>query len=134
MLRILLFVAGFCGIALSVRAQGQVVIKEDPLITRMMNTYEQTNKARKTVDGWRIQILATPDRQNLDRNLQSFQYRYPNLAADWVHNNPYYKVRVGAFSTKLEALRLLHILKPDYPGAYLVADNQMKPTELLGNY
>jgi hypothetical protein len=43
-------------------------------------------------------------------------------------------IRVGAFSTRLEAQRLLNILKPDYPGAYLVADNQMKPAELLGTY
>jgi hypothetical protein len=115
-------------------AQGKVTVKEDPIITQMMERYTQTNKARKTVDGWRVQIMATPDRQNLDRSLQSFQYRYPNLSADWVHNNPYYKIRVGAFSTRLEAQRLLNILKPDYPGAYLVADNQMKPAELLGTY
>ncbi len=115
-------------------AQGKVLIKEDPVVTEMMERYTQANKARKTVDGWRVQILATPDRQNLDRSLQTFQYRYPNLAADWVHHNPYYKIRVGAFANRLEAMRLLHLLKPDYPGAYLVADKEMKPAELLGNY
>lgn len=115
-------------------AQKQVVIVEDPGVTRMVEQYTQENKARQVLDGWRVQILATPDRQNLDRSLQVFQSRFPNLTADWVHHNPYYKIRVGAFTTKLEAMRLLYLLKPEYPGAYLVADNKMKPTELLGNF
>jgi hypothetical protein len=134
MLRLLLFAAGFVCVSVSAIAQNNVIVKEDPIIAQMMDRYTQNNKARKTVDGWRVQIFATPDRQSLDRSLQSFQYRYPNLSADWVHHNPYYKIRVGAFASKLEALRLLHILKPDYSGAYLVADNQMRPAELLGNY
>ncbi len=123
----------FCGVT-NTSAQGIVTVNEDPVITQMMDAYLQSNKAKKTLDGWRIQILATPDRQNLDRSLQTFQFRYPTLYADWVHHNPYYKIRVGAFSSKLDALRLFYLLKPDYPGAYLVADNQIKPQELLGNY
>ncbi len=115
-------------------AQKQVVIVEDPGVTKMMEQYTQENKARQALDGWRVQILATPDRQNLDKSLQVFQSRFPNLTADWVHHNPYYKIRVGAFATKLEAMRLLYLLKPEYPGAYLVSDNKMKPTELLGNF
>jgi hypothetical protein len=134
MLRLLLLFIGICGTCLPGMAQGRIVMNEDPVIGRMMDTYIQVNKAKKTVSGWRVQILATPDRQNLDRNLQTFQYRFPNLSADWVHHNPYYKIRVGAFSNKLDAMRLLHILRQDYPGAYLVADDQMRPAELLGNY
>ncbi len=118
----------------SAQAQGKLYIKEDPLISQMMDRYVQANKSRKFVDGWRVQIMATPDRQNMDRQLQTFQYRYPKLSADWVHHNPYYKIRVGAFATRLEALRLLYLLKPDYPGAYLLADKEVKPSELLGNY
>jgi hypothetical protein len=115
-------------------AQNKVTIVEDPAVTKMMEQYSQEHKALQAVEGWRVQILATPDRQNLDRSLQTFQSRFPSLTADWVHHNPYYKIRVGAFTTKLEALRLLYLLKPEYPGAYLVADNKMKPSELLGNY
>ncbi len=134
MIKLLLCFAALACAADAASAQGSINMKEDPVVKQMMDRYVQDNKARKTVDGWRVQIMATPDRQNLDRTLQSFQYRYPNLSADWVHHNPYYKIRVGAFATRLEAMRLLHILRPDYPGAYLVSDNQMKPAELLGNY
>lgn len=134
MLRYLIACSFVIGLLANVDAQGILTFHEDPVIIQMMDVYTQTNKSRKTVEGWRIQLLATPDRQNLDRSMQTFQFRYPTLYADWVHHNPYYKIRVGAFSSKLDALRLYYLLKPDYPGAYLVADNQIKPQELLGNY
>ena len=100
----------------------------------MMDRFTEINRAKTFVDGWRVQILATPDRQRLDQARQSFQVRYPNVSSDWVHSKPYYKLRAGAFASKLEALRLLYIMKEDYPGAYLVKDNQVRPEELVFNY
>ncbi len=109
----------------------KIQIEEQPLIAQMMDQFVQANKARNTVDGWRIEILATTSRQQMENVMQSFQYQYPNLPIDWVHNNPYFKLRVGAFATKLEATHMLHVLKKDYPGAYRVMDNKMKPEELI---
>ena len=108
-----------------------IQIKEDPLITQMMSKFIESNKAQPTVEGWRIEILATTNRQEMESAMQTFRYRYPELAVDWFHDSPYFKLRVGAFATKIEATRMLHILKKDYPGAYRVLDNKMKPEELL---
>lgn len=127
-----LFVLFLLSCLLSVPAMAQKIeIKEQPLIAQMMDQFIESNKARNTVDGWRIEILATTSRQQMENVMQSFQYRYPNLPIDWVHNNPYFKLRVGAFATKLEATHMLHVLKKDYPGAYRVMDNKMRPEELI---
>ncbi len=126
---LLLLLAGWCT-ALS----AQVKIKEDPLITRMVETYINNNKAKAAVEGWRVQILATTDRQRLESVKQSFQYRYPNIPIDWVHSSPYYQLRAGAFTNKLEALRLKYILEREYNGIYLVKDDKIKPEELVGSY
>lgn len=112
-------------------AAQKIQIKEEPLITQMMNAYVEGNKLKNEVEGWRIEILATNNREQMESVMQSFQYRYPNLPIDWVHVNPYFKLRVGAFATKLEATHMLHILKKDYPSAYRVLDNKMKPEELI---
>jgi len=109
----------------------QVVIEEDPAVKRMMTAYTEVNKANKTVEGWRIQVFATADRQQFDQVKRSFEYRYPNISTNWVHAKPYFKLRAGAFATKLEATRMLHVLKKEYPQAYLAVDNQMNPMELL---
>ena len=117
----------------SIGAQN-VLVEEDAPIGQMMDRFTELNKARSTVTGWRIQIMATPDRQRLENVKQSFQYRYPSIPVDWVHSAPYYKLRAGAFATKLEALRLKYILEQDYPGIYLVKDDAITPRELIGRY
>ncbi len=113
------------------QAGAQVVIEEDPAVERMMTSYIEVNKTKNTVEGWRIQVFATSDRQQFDRVKRSFEYRYPNISTNWVHAKPYFKLRAGAFASKLEATRMLHILKKEYPQAYLAMDNQMNPLELL---
>ncbi len=116
-------------------AQAQnIQITEDPLIAKMMERFVEINKARTSVEGWRIQVLATTDRQKLEVTRQNFQYRYPNIPIDWVHSKPYYKLRAGAFVTKLEALRLKHILERDYSGIYLVKDDNIRPSEFINTY
>ncbi len=121
------------GFALALTAQN-IQIKEDPLISQMMDRFIKSNKATTTVDGWRVQVLATPDRQQLESARQVFQYKYPNIPIDWVHANPWYKLYAGAFKTKLEAIRLQYLLRRDYPSAYLVKDNTVRPAELIGVY
>lgn len=117
----------FCHTSIS----AQVVIEEDPAVARMITSYKEMNKAQKTVEGWRIQVYATADRQQFDQVKRSFEYRYPNISTNWVHDKPYFKLRAGAFATKLEATRMLHVLKKDYSQAYLAVDKQMSPMELL---
>lgn len=120
--------------SISVVAQNNVFYEEDALIGEMMDRFAEANKSRTYMDGWRVQVLATPDRQRLESVKQSFQYRYPSIPVDWVHSAPYYKLRAGAFASKLEALRLKYILEQDYPGIYLVKDDAIRPQELIGNY
>lgn len=109
-------------------------IKEGPLIGDMMERYVEINKSTPTLEGWRIQLLATTDRQKMETTRQNFQYRYPNIPVTWEHSRPYYKLRAGAFETKLEAIRLLYLLKKDYPSAYPAKDKNIRPEELVGYY
>lgn len=117
----------------STQAQN-ILINPDAPIGSMMDRYAELNKSRSRIGGWRVQILATPDRQRLESVKQSFQYRYPSIPVSWEHSAPYYKLRAGAFATKLEALRLKYILQKDYPGIYLVKDDAISPRELIGRY
>ncbi len=120
-------------IAICGQVDGQnIITKEEPLISEMMQKFAELNKSSGNIEGWRIQILATTDRQKMENVKQTFQYRYPSIPVDWIHNKPYYKLRAGAFATKLEALRLKYILDEDYPGTYPVKDDKINPSELIG--
>ena len=108
-----------------------IVVHEETIVTQIMDKYEEINTERTFVDGWRIQLLATADRQKMETERRNFQYRYPSVTVNWVHSSPYYKLRAGAFTSKLEALRLKYILSQDYSGIYLVKDEKIKKEELL---
>ncbi len=113
------------------KAQGNVTEKVDPAITALMRRYVDTNKSTKTISGWRIQILATTDRQRVEDALNKFVSLYPNIPADWIQSKPYYKLRAGAYTSKRDAIAAQYLLKYDYPTAYPVQDNEIKPEELI---
>ena len=112
-----------------------VSLNEDYLITRMMEKYVESNRMAEKVEGWRIQLLATTDRRKMEAAKTSFQSKYPNIPIDWVHASPYYKLRAGAFASKMDATYTLNKLKRDYPSAYPAKDNNINPLEIInGNY
>ncbi len=109
-----------------------ITINEDPAISRMMIRMLDINRSQNRVDGWRIQILATTDRRKMEDAKDRFLATYPQIDVDWIHAKPYYKLRVGAFESRIDANRLLYQLKRDYPSAYLAKDNNIEPIELVG--
>ena len=112
-------------------AQGVINVTEDSAVSDLMNRWSEINQATLTVDGWRIQLLATSDRAKVENAKRRFQTLYPNIFVDWTHSKPYYKLRAGAFASKLEATRMLYLLKKDYPTAYPAKDDTIRPAELL---
>lgn len=130
---LLLLFIGLVLVTINSSAQ-DVVVNEEVGVTEIMEHFTDVNKSRTNVEGWRIQILATTDRQKMERSKQVFQYRYPNIPVNWEHSKPYYKLRAGAFATKLEAIRLLYLLKEDYPSAYPAKDKKIRPEEMAGYY
>ena len=131
MKRLLLLLLVFTAHIQIAGAQGQVTETLDPAVDRLMKTFVENNRKEATVKGWRIQILATTDRQRVENALYQFRQFYPNLSADWIHAKPYYKLRAGAFTSRRDALATLSVVKVDYPAAYLVQDNKIKAEELL---
>jgi SPOR domain len=126
----LLFILLFASCVLFVDAQN-VTIKEDFPISKMMDAFVAKNKSTYKIEGWRIQILATTDRRKMEEAKAKFLANYPDISIDWTHSKPYYRLRAGAFTSKLDAVRLLHKLKEDYPSAYPAKDFNINPQELV---
>ena len=126
----LIFFSAFCTYALSGQQTGNITINETGVIGAMMQSFEQNNRDSRH-NGWRVQLLATTDRQRLDREFQSFRFSYPNIPVDWRHDRPYYKLQAGAFRTRIEAERLKYLLGRDYDGLYLVQDDNITSREFL---
>ncbi len=120
-----------CCSFISVYAFSQVSINENADITAMMERFVEANRSMKKMSGYRIQIFATRDRLQLEKTQREFQYTYPNISVDWVHDRPNYILRAGAFESKLDAYRLWNIIRKDYNGALISFDNGISPIDLI---
>jgi len=109
-----------------------VKVSEDFAISQMLQRHIQNNKSRNITSGWRVQLLSTSDRNKVEDAKQKFMQDFPGVSVDWTHAKPYYRLRAGAFTTKLEAMRLLHQLKRDYPSAFPAKDNSISFREIVG--
>ena len=112
----------FLSLGLQLSAQ-QVTIIEDSGISAMIQAHKDLNRSNQTVDGWRVQLLASTDRNKVMEVKGEFLKKYPRIKIDWDYSAPYYKLKAGAFLTKLEAANLKHRIRYDYPDAYIARDN-----------
>lgn len=124
------FVALLLGVSLSARTQ-EIQVNADPAIEQLFKTWINLNRSNPRIEGWRIQIFSSTDRQQVESGKARFLNMYPNITADWVHEKPYYKLRVGAFRTRQEAMSFLAEIKDSYPGAYPAKDPNIHPRDFL---
>jgi len=107
-------------------------IHEDYEVSQLMIKFKEINQKSDRVEGWRVQVVSTTDRQRMESIRQALKLRYPYLTTSWEHNRPYYRLRAGAFATRLEALQLQHLLREYYPGCIPTRDTRMAASEIIG--
>ena len=112
-------------------AQGTVNVSTSATITQMMDQFTSTNKAESTIKGWRIQIITTNNRRKMEAARTKFSSMYPDIDVKWNHVAPYYRVKVGAYESKMQLMGFLLELKKEFPGVIPVMDNVNK-SELIG--
>jgi len=109
-----------------------ISVTESRDVQILMDRYAADNRMSEFVDGWRIQIVSSTDRRKTDEMKNSFIQKFPNIPIRMQHTPPYYKIKAGAFNSKLDAMGLLYIIKKEIPGAYPTKDNKIKPSEMVG--
>lgn len=117
------------GMAIRMEAQ-EIQTNEDPAIAQLMRNWVNNNRAAPYVEGWRVQIMASTDRQQVEDGKVRFRGLYPDLPADWIHEKPYYKLRVGAFRSRPEAMAFINQMT-EFPGAYPARDLRIHPRDFL---
>lgn len=105
--------------------RADVNINQSVEVAGSMNMYREANKARE-MSGYRVRIFFDNHRTaraESEANLDRFTAIYHDVPAYRTYANPYFKVTVGDFRTKSEAMALLERIKPDFPSAFVVKEN-----------
>ena len=131
MIKKLLVVFGVIFISGKLAAQsdsGFVAVYKDPRLNMLIRKQAQINEEstrnnRRSMPGYRIQIVNTTDRNTaIDAKTKAYQL-YPELKAYMWFQSPYYRIKVGNFKTKSEAETYLKSLARDFSSAaYIVRD------------
>jgi hypothetical protein len=110
--------------------EGRLVWNSAPEVDRLMQDYVAH---KHPMQGFRVQIFLGNDRRVAEETKRAFLAKFPETAAYLSWLAPNFRLRVGDLRTRLEAERLLHELRPLYPGSYIVPDEIEMPPLPVGH-
>ncbi len=119
-----------CLVLCAIQGDAQVTFSEDSAVQSLMSRFTSLQKQQISLKAWRIQVVTTTDRRNMESAITKLSQKYPELSHEWKHASPYYQLKVGAFEDKQDLQNLLITLKRDFPSAIPVMDD-IEKSELL---
>lgn len=107
---------------LSVMGSG-VEIRQSDAVKTALNNYVQQN-ANKSISGYRIRVFYdnSPQARAQSESIERTLRQQLGVAVYRSFESPNYKVSVGDFRSKDEALRIYNALKGSYPTAYIIKE------------
>lgn len=106
-------------------SDADVDVRQSQLINGSMAAHIESNASR-TMSGYRVRIFfdnRQSARKESENVLKRFHSIFPDVMAYRLYANPYFKVTVGDFRTRSEAMALLARIKGDFPSAFVVKEN-----------
>lgn len=98
---------------------------QDKRVDLLVDKHIFLNRHQFTLTGWRIQIFfdsGANSKRKASDVLRQFNERYPETDAYLSFKEPYYRVRVGDFRSRLEAEGFLRKVQAEYPNAFATND------------
>lgn len=100
--------------------------REDIRIDNLLQLHIAYNTAFPVMPGYRIQLFMESGNTALEKSekiLEKFQEKYEAIPAYITFGEPYYRVRIGDFRNRLEAIKFLDQIQKHYPQAWVVKDD-----------
>jgi hypothetical protein len=112
----------FAWLQTSSPGSGTVHIKQNNDITNMINLHLSLMRSLKGIKGYRVCIYYNSGqeaRSGADQERARFISHYEDISSNKVFESPFWKVYVGDFRTKSEALKFQEKIRYDYPNAFI---------------
>lgn len=108
---------------------GKIMISQDANALKVVKKHRDLNN--ETFPGWRVQIFFGSGRTAMDESRAAkdkFATKFGTKYGSYiVYDAPYFKVRVGDFRTRAEAMYFEKKIKTMFPSSWVVPDNVRYP-------
>ena len=97
----------------------------EPDIEKVLELHKTSWNHVKKVEGYRIQIVAlagSNSRINAETTKKNFTKAFPKVSCYLSYFEPNFRVRVGDFRNRIDAIRILNEIQILFPGAFVVRD------------
>lgn len=118
----MVIIIAFVGTFFQVNAQSNngVNIYGDPRIEFYTNKYAGQAQTQAPQFIYRILLIQTYNRDEANSVRAKFRNMYPNESSFLVYDDQKFKVRVGAFSSKVDAEVMLQQLRSSFPSSFIL--------------
>jgi hypothetical protein len=107
----------------SIYAQTQtVIIQHNIKVDSLVEKNIEHNKSLNGIQGYRVQVFFGSERKAAIDAKTKFLQLMPLEEVYLIYQQPYFKVRVGDFRTKIEAEAMYRKLLTDFDKAFIVPD------------
>ena len=103
----------------------EVNVHQSQAISKAMAQKIERNRSKK-ISGYRVRIFfdnKQDSRSSSEETVNRFKSLHPGIGVYRSFASPFFKVTVGDFRTKSEALQMLQALKAEYPSSLVVKEN-----------
>lgn len=104
--------------------KADVTVHQTESVTEKVDEFARKG-GEKQLSGYRVRIFfdnRQSSRGESEEILRSFLGKYHGIPAYRTYQNPFFKVTVGDFRTKSEAIELLRRIRSDFPAAFIVRE------------
>ncbi len=104
---------------------GTITITQDQKVARLLDQYLFINSKNPGMNGFRIRVyrdLGQKSRKQSEDIEKTIMEKYPGVSVYRTYQSPYYKVSVGDFRTRDNAMKLYNQLLKTFPKAFIVPE------------
>ncbi len=101
---------------------GSLAINADPRLNNIIAKRSEQNRYKPAIMGFRVQFYLGDNREEAIRTKDTYNAVFPDVPTYIIYQSPYFKVRAGNFTTRVEATKYIANLPTGIGTAFIVED------------
>jgi hypothetical protein len=103
------------------------ILTRDERLDKLITKQKDNNALKQTIPGYRVQIYFGGVRPKASEVKILFSKDHPDVPSYLTYSAPNFKVRVGDFRTRLEAVKFMKSIEGEYSTVFIVPDEITLP-------